>query len=78
MTPVSLGAELGFEAMSLYKHVAGKEQILEGMLELVLGQIDIPEEGADWREAMRRRAFSARKVLIRHSWRLAYSSPGPP
>ena len=76
VTPVSLGAELGFEAMSLYKHVAGKEQILEGTLELVLSQIDIPEEGADWREAMRRRAFSARKVLIRHSWAIGLLESG--
>lgn len=71
-----LGAELGFEAMSLYKHVASKEEILEGMLELVLGQIEIPEEGADWKEAMRRRADSAREVLTRHSWAIGLLESG--
>ena len=63
-----LGAELGVEAMSLYKHVANKEEILDGILELVIGQIEVPSEGADWKEAMRSRAHSAREVLTRHSW----------
>ncbi len=76
LTMRRLGAELGFEAMSLYKHVASKEEILEGMLELVLGEIEIPEEGADWREAMRRRAVSARKVLTRHSWAIGLLESG--
>ena len=76
LTMRRLGAELGFEAMSLYKHVASKEEILEGMLELVLGQIEIPEEGADWKEAMRRRADSAREVLTRHSWAIGLLESG--
>lgn len=63
-----LGAELGVEAMSLYKHVAGKEQILDGIVELVLGEIEFPGEGADWKAAMRERAISAREVFTRHSW----------
>jgi AcrR family transcriptional regulator len=63
-----LGAELGVEAMSLYKHVANKDEILDGILELVLGEIEIPVEGAPWKEAMRRRAVSARAVLGRHAW----------
>ena len=68
LTMRRLGKDLGFEAMAIYKHVANKEEILEGMLALVIGQIEIPEEGADWKEAMRRRAFSVREVLSRHSW----------
>ncbi|MEX1005949.1 MAG: TetR/AcrR family transcriptional regulator [Acidimicrobiia bacterium] len=68
LTMRRLGAELGFEAMSLYKHVANKEEILEGMVELIVGQIAIPHTGADWKEAMRRRAHSAREVLSQHSW----------
>jgi AcrR family transcriptional regulator len=68
LTMRRLGAELGVEAMSLYKHVAGKEEILDGILELVVGEIEIPSEETDWRESMRRRAISARAVLSRHSW----------
>ena len=71
-----LGSELGFEAMAVYKHVANKEEILEGMLDLVIGKIEIPEEGAGWREAMRRRAVSARKVLTRHSWAIGLLETG--
>jgi AcrR family transcriptional regulator len=63
-----LGAELGVEAMSLYKHVTNKEEVLDGIIELVVGDIETPREGADWKEAMRRRAISAREVLGRHSW----------
>jgi hypothetical protein len=54
--------------MSLYKHVANKEEILDGIVELVVGEMEIPEEGTGWKEAMRRRAVSAREVLGRHSW----------
>jgi AcrR family transcriptional regulator len=81
LTMRRLGAELGVEAMSLYKHVANKEEILDGMVEHVIGEIEIPAEGAEWKEAMRRRAISARKVLSRHSWAIglmeAGVSPGP-
>lgn len=68
LTMRRLGAELGVEAMSLYKHIANKEEILDGIVELVIGEIEIPREGANWREAMRRRAISARDVFSRHSW----------
>lgn len=71
-----LGAELGFEAMSLYKHIANKEAILDGMVEHVIGEIEIPAEGAQWKEAMRRRAISARKVLSRHSWAIGLMEAG--
>ena len=63
-----LGAELGVEAMSLYKHVANKEAILDGVVELIVGQIEIPSQETHWKEAMRRRAVSARGVLAAHSW----------
>ena len=68
LTMRRLGAELGVEAMALYKHVANKEEILDGILDLVVGEIEIPSEGAGWKDAMRRRAMSARDVLSRHSW----------
>ncbi|MGI8517792.1 MAG: TetR/AcrR family transcriptional regulator [Acidimicrobiia bacterium] len=68
LTMRRLGAELGVEAMSLYKHVGNKEEILVGIVELIVGEIEIPSDGAAWKEAMRRRAISAREVLSRHSW----------
>ena len=54
--------------MSLYKHVANKEAILDGVVELIFGEIEIPTEAAQWKQAMRRRACSAREVLASHSW----------
>jgi AcrR family transcriptional regulator len=71
LTMRRLGAELGFEAMSLYKHVANKEEILDGIVELVVGEIEIPRDETGWREAMSRRAISARAVLVKHSWAIA-------
>jgi AcrR family transcriptional regulator len=68
LTMRRLGTELGYEAMALYKHVANKDEILDGMVEMVVSRIELPEEGSDWRDAMRRRAVSAREVLGRHSW----------
>jgi AcrR family transcriptional regulator len=81
LTMRRLGGELGVEAMSLYKHVANKDGILDGIVELVVAEIEIPSDGADWKEAMRRRAISARQVLCRHSWAIglleARGSTGP-
>ncbi len=76
LTMRRLGKDLGFEAMAIYKHVANKEEILEGMLEQVVGRIEIPEEDADWKDAMRRRAVSAREVLARHSWAIGLLEAG--
>jgi AcrR family transcriptional regulator len=81
LTMRRLGGELGVEAMSLYKHVTNKEDVLDGIIELVVGDIETPLAGADWKEAMRRRAISARDVLGRHSWAIglleARGSKGP-
>ena len=81
LTMRRLGAELGVEAMSLYKHVANKDEILDGIVELVVAEIEIPSDRADWKQAMRRRAISAREVLSRHSWAIglleARGSKGP-
>ena len=68
LTMRRLGAELGVEAMAVYKHVSSKDDILDGMVELVVSLIDTPAERAAWRDAMRSRAISAREVLRRHSW----------
>ena len=81
LTMRALGAELGVEAMSLYKHVANKDEILDGIVELIVGQIEIPIADEPWKQAMRRRAESGRAVLRRHSWAIglleARGSMGP-
>ena len=76
-----LGLELRVEAMSLYNHVANKSDILDGMIDLVFGEIGLPLREADWKTAMRQRAISAREVLARHPWAIGLmesrSTPGP-
>jgi len=63
-----LGQELGVEAMSLYNHVANKDEILDGIVDLVFGEIALPSGEGDWKPAMRNRATSAHQALIRHPW----------
>jgi AcrR family transcriptional regulator len=63
-----LGQELGVEAMSLYNHVRNKEEILDGIVDLVIGEIDLSPSGADWKTSMRERVIAARKVLVQHPW----------
>ena len=76
-----LGQELGVEAMSLYNHVASKDDLLDGLIDLVFAEILVPPADAGWRTAMRERAVSAREVLKRHPWALGVmesrSRPGP-
>jgi AcrR family transcriptional regulator len=76
-----LARELGVEAMSLYHHVAGKQALLDGMVDLVFAEIELPADDGDWKAAMRRRAVSAREVLARHPWAIALMesrrTPGP-
>jgi AcrR family transcriptional regulator len=68
LTMRNLGQKLGVEAMSLYNHVANKDDILDGMVDVAFSEIDLSSAGTDWRAAMRRRAISAREMLIRHPW----------
>jgi AcrR family transcriptional regulator len=81
LTMRKLGVDLGVEAMSLYNHVANKSDLLDGMIDGVFGEIDLPTDATDWRAAMRRRAISARAVLSRHRWAIGLmesrSTPGP-
>ena len=76
-----LGETLGVEAMSLYNHVANKDELLDGMVDLVFSEIGLPSGGADWRTAMRQRAVSARRTLSRHPWAIGLmesrTTPGP-
>lgn len=64
----NLAAALKVEAMSLYNHVPSKEKILEGLVELVVSEIEMPVVGANWKSSMRRRALSAHAVLMAHPW----------
>src|SRR5438132_14415148 len=63
-----LGQELGVEAMSLYNHVRNKEELLNGMIDIVFSEIALPAAAADWATGMRERAISARQALKRHPW----------
>jgi AcrR family transcriptional regulator len=64
----NLAERLGVVPMALYKHVANKEELLDGMVEVIVGEIDPPAEGADWKDAIRQRILSARRSLLRHPW----------
>ena len=68
LTMRKLADELGAGAMSLYYYVPNKERLLDGMVDIVFGEIELPPTGVDWRTAMRRRANSTREVLNRHRW----------
>ncbi|MCZ7414918.1 MULTISPECIES: TetR/AcrR family transcriptional regulator [unclassified Streptomyces] len=81
LTMRAVAKELGVEAMSLYHHVAGREDMLDGMVDAVFGEIELPPRDADWKSAMRHRAASARAVLRGHPWAVALldsrAQPGP-
>src|SRR5271165_6367398 len=75
-----LAQELGVVPMALYRHVAHKDELLDGMVDIVFGEIESPSIDDDWRSAMRRRAISAREALMRHSWAIELMetrNPGP-
>jgi AcrR family transcriptional regulator len=63
-----LAQALGVEAMSLYNHVRNKEDILDGIVDVVVSEIEVCPRGADWQATMRQQVISARKVLLRHPW----------
>jgi len=76
-----LGQELGVEAMAVYYHFANKDEVIDGIVDIVFSQIDLPASGADWKSAMRQRAVSLRDVLLRHRWAISLMEsrrkPGP-
>lgn len=76
-----LATELGVKPMSIYHHVANKDEILAGMVDLVFSEIGLPEGDEGWRGVMRQRALSARGVLARHRWAVGLlesrKAPGP-
>ena len=81
LTMRKLADELGAGAMSLYHYVPGKEQLLDGMVDIVFSEIELPSTDVDWKSAMRRRAISTREVLNRHRWAVGLmesrATPGP-
>ncbi|MFD0043733.1 TetR/AcrR family transcriptional regulator [Pseudarthrobacter scleromae] len=76
-----LGEGLGVEAMSLYNHVSNKEDLLNGMIDTLYGEIELPSHDDDWKTALRKRSVSVRDVLLRHPWANGLmdsaTSPGP-
>ncbi len=81
LTIRSLAQELGVKPMSVYHHVANKDEILDGIVDIVFSEIELPAPDGDWRMEIHRRATSARHVLRRHSWAIALlesrTNPGP-
>jgi AcrR family transcriptional regulator len=81
LTMRSLAQALGVEAMSLYHHVDNKDDILDGMVDIVFSEIELPRTRANWKTAMRRRAHAVRTALTRHAWAISLmqtrTAPGP-
>lgn len=81
LTIRSLADSLGVKPMSVYHHVANKEQILDGIVDLVFAEMELPTIGGEWRAEIHCRAASARRVLRTHPWALplleSRTSPGP-
>jgi AcrR family transcriptional regulator len=68
LTMRRLGPELGVDAMALYRHVRNKDDLLNAIVEDLIGQIDRPEPGEDWKPALREQLMAARQVMLRHPW----------
>ncbi len=80
LTMRTLAHEFGVVPMALYKHVANKEDLLDGMVDIVFSEVDVPS-GPDWKTAMRERSISMRRALVRHRWAVGFMEsrmrPGP-
>lgn len=81
LTMRKLGEAVGVEAMSLYNHVPSKADLLDGLVDQVFGEIELPASGNNWKAAMRQRAIEVRAVMSRHRWAIGLmesrTSPGP-
>ena len=64
----NLAQDLHVVPMALYRHIANKDELLDGMIDLVVNEIEPPETGVDWKTAIRQRILSARRALLRHPW----------
>jgi AcrR family transcriptional regulator len=63
-----LGQELGVDAMAIYRHLHGKDDLLDGVAEQIVGEIQRPLGTDDWKAAVRQQAMAARRVMLRHPW----------
>ena len=81
LTMRTLGQELGVGPMAFYRHVANKDDMVDGIVDLVFSEVELPAIGVDWKTAMRDRAISLRDVLSRHRWAIGLMesrrNPGP-
>lgn len=81
ITMRTLAEMLGVAPMALYRHVANKDDLIDGMVDVVFGEIGVPSGGDDWRASMRRRAIAIREALSRHPWAVGLMesrrTPGP-
>lgn len=81
LTMRRIAKSLSVEAMSLYYHVANKDELLDGMVDRVFAEVELPSHDVDWRTAMRQRANSQRAAMIRHPWAISVmessTTPGP-
>jgi AcrR family transcriptional regulator len=68
LTMRRLGQELGVQAMSLYNHVANKDDLYQGIVDLALSEIEVPSPELDWKAALRQSAISAHQAFVRHPW----------
>jgi AcrR family transcriptional regulator len=77
----TLAQMLGVAPMALYRHVANKDDLIDGMVDAVFSEIGVPASGGDWQSAMRRRAIAVRDALARHPWAVGLMesrrTPGP-
>ena len=81
LTMRKIAQTLGVAPMALYRHVANKDDLVDGLVDLVFAEIALPHSGVDWKRAMRERAISVRDVLSRHRWAIGLMesrrNPGP-
>lgn len=81
LTMQQIGRRLGVEAMSLYRHVRNKDDILDGIVDLVFAEIELPADRSSWQTVVRARSISARAALRRHPWAITLMesrmAPGP-
>ena len=77
LTMRRLAQELGVEAMTIYYHVANKDDIVAGMVDLVVDEMELPPTGTDWKLGLRKIAMSSYEVLLRHPWAASKILSGP-
>jgi AcrR family transcriptional regulator len=81
LTMRKVAEELGVAPMALYRHVANRDDLVDGMVDIIFSEIELPAAGADWKTAMRDRAISVRDAMLRHRWAIGLlesrTNPGP-